>query len=58
MIAVPFVKASACGNDGTCDGVDLSEGTARIGALIEDVGPRSIFTFGPDGSGIVIRRTP
>jgi len=35
--------------DGTCHEVDDAEGTARIRALIEDVAPDSVLTFGPDG---------
>ncbi len=35
--------------DGTCAGVPHEEGVARIRAFIQDVGPRSVFTFGPDG---------
>src|SRR6266540_5852515 len=36
-------------HDGTCASVDLNEGNGRIQALIEEVEPRSVFTFGPDG---------
>lgn len=35
--------------DGTCASVEPEEGTRRIQSLIEDIGPRSVFTFGPDG---------
>src|SRR5439155_15969183 len=35
--------------DGTCAGVDPEEGTGRVAALMEEVGPDSILTFGPDG---------
>ena len=35
--------------DGTCAGVDPEEGIRRVQAIIEDVRPRSVFTFGPDG---------
>ncbi len=35
--------------DGTCASVDHAEGVARIRAIIEDVRPDSVFTFGPDG---------
>src|SRR5213595_2033893 len=35
--------------DGTCDRVEGAEGTARVRAIIEDVRPDSVFTFGPDG---------
>jgi LmbE family N-acetylglucosaminyl deacetylase len=35
--------------DGTCADVPREEGVARIRAFIEDVDPRSVFTFGPDG---------
>jgi LmbE family N-acetylglucosaminyl deacetylase len=36
-------------HDGTCDSVDLEEGIGRIQAVMEEVEPRSVFTFGPDG---------
>jgi LmbE family N-acetylglucosaminyl deacetylase len=36
-------------HDGTCDAVDPAVGTARIQAIIDDVRPDSILTFGPDG---------
>jgi len=36
-------------HDGTCASIDLDEGIGRIQALIEEVEPRSVFTFGPDG---------
>jgi LmbE family N-acetylglucosaminyl deacetylase len=35
--------------DGTCAEVDQVEGTGRIRVIIEEVQPRSVFTFGPDG---------
>ena len=35
--------------DATCHDVPLEEGTAKIQALIEDVRPDSVLTFGPDG---------
>lgn len=35
--------------DGTCDRVDRAEGVSRVRALIQDVRPDSVFTFGPDG---------
>jgi LmbE family N-acetylglucosaminyl deacetylase len=35
--------------DGTCASVDLEEGIARIQEVIEEVRPRSVLTFGPDG---------
>lgn len=35
--------------DGTCASVDPEEGTGRVQALMEEVEPRSVFTFGPDG---------
>src|SRR5439155_2453767 len=35
--------------DGTCADVDLEEGTRRVQEIIEDIRPRSVFSFGPDG---------
>ncbi len=35
--------------DGTCAAVDPGEGAARVRAIMEDVRPDSVFTFGPDG---------
>jgi len=35
--------------DGTCASVDLAEGVGRVRAVIEDVQPDSLLTFGPDG---------
>jgi LmbE family N-acetylglucosaminyl deacetylase len=35
--------------DGTCASVDPEEGASRIVAIMQDVRPRSVFTFGPDG---------
>ena len=35
--------------DGACASVDPAEGTARVQAIMEEVGPDSVFTFGPDG---------
>jgi LmbE family N-acetylglucosaminyl deacetylase len=35
--------------DGTCAQVDDSEGTARVAAIIAEVQPDDILTFGPDG---------
>jgi LmbE family N-acetylglucosaminyl deacetylase len=35
--------------DGTCKEVPFEEGVARVRSIIGDVGPRSVFTFGPDG---------
>ncbi|MGH2768453.1 MAG: PIG-L family deacetylase, partial [Actinomycetota bacterium] len=34
--------------DGTCASVDPEEGTERVRAVIEEVRPDSILTFGPD----------
>src|SRR5439155_3823374 len=36
-------------NDGTCDQVPFEEGVGRVKAIMVDVQPRSVFTFGPDG---------
>jgi LmbE family N-acetylglucosaminyl deacetylase len=36
-------------HDGTCALVDPDEGVGRIQALMDEVEPRSVFTFGPDG---------
>jgi LmbE family N-acetylglucosaminyl deacetylase len=36
-------------HDGRCKDVDDDEGAARIGALIEEIRPDTILTFGPDG---------
>jgi LmbE family N-acetylglucosaminyl deacetylase len=36
-------------HDGACDRVDPEEGTATVRAIIEEVQPRSVLTFGPDG---------
>ena len=35
--------------DGTCTGVPPEEGVGRVRSLMEEVSPRSVFTFGPDG---------
>jgi LmbE family N-acetylglucosaminyl deacetylase len=35
--------------DGTCAKVPMEEGVARIRAIVEEVEPRSVITFGPDG---------
>jgi len=35
--------------DGTCGSVDPEEGVARVAALMDEVRPDSLFTFGPDG---------
>src|SRR5712691_5051188 len=35
--------------DGTCAKVDPDEGRARVQAIMRDVRPDSVFTFGPDG---------
>jgi LmbE family N-acetylglucosaminyl deacetylase len=35
--------------DGTCALVDRDEGIGRIRGFIEDVGPDTVLTFGPDG---------
>lgn len=35
--------------DGGCDTVPLGEGTERVMALIEEVRPDTVLTFGPDG---------
>lgn len=36
-------------HDGACASVDPEEGAGRIQALMEEVQPRSVLTFGPDG---------
>jgi LmbE family N-acetylglucosaminyl deacetylase len=36
-------------HDGTCASVDRAEGTKRVEAIIREVEPDSVFTFGPDG---------
>ena len=35
--------------DGTCAAVDFEEGVGRIAAIIDDIRPDSVLTFGPDG---------
>jgi len=35
--------------DGTCETVDDSEGTAKVAAIILEVQPDTVLTFGPDG---------
>ncbi len=35
--------------DGTCADVPLEEGTAKVRAIMEEVAPDSVLTFGPDG---------
>lgn len=35
--------------DGTCKDVPMEEGVRRVRSIIEDVAPRSVLTFGPDG---------
>jgi len=35
--------------DGTCKDVPFEEGVERVQAIMGDVAPRSVFTFGPDG---------
>jgi LmbE family N-acetylglucosaminyl deacetylase len=35
--------------DGTCARVPREEGVARVRAIMDDIRPRSVFTFGPDG---------
>lgn len=35
--------------DGGCADVPLDEGAAKIRALIEEIGPDTVLTFGPDG---------
>lgn len=35
--------------DGTCDTVELEEGIERIQALMDEIKPQSVFTFGPEG---------
>jgi len=35
--------------DGTCDRVPFEEGVRRVEAIMGDIQPRSVFTFGPDG---------
>lgn len=35
--------------DGGCASVDRSEGTARVQAIIDEIEPDTILTFGPDG---------
>lgn len=36
-------------HDGTCKNVPFEEGVARVQAIMSQVMPRSVFTFGPDG---------
>jgi LmbE family N-acetylglucosaminyl deacetylase len=36
-------------HDGTCGDVDPEEGAARVQAIMEEVGPLTVLTFGPDG---------
>jgi LmbE family N-acetylglucosaminyl deacetylase len=35
--------------DGTCESVPKDEAVAKVLAIFEEVGPDSVFTFGPDG---------
>lgn len=35
--------------DGTCADVSAAEGTAQVRKIIEEIGPDTILTFGPDG---------
>ena len=35
--------------DGSCASVETAEGVAKVQAIMEDVRPDSVFTFGPDG---------
>lgn len=35
--------------DGTCASVESAEGVGRVEAIMEEVRPDSVFTFGPDG---------
>ncbi|HZK50217.1 MAG TPA: PIG-L family deacetylase [Actinomycetota bacterium] len=35
--------------DATCEAVDDSEGTAKVAAIIAEVQPDTVLTFGPDG---------
>lgn len=35
--------------DGACSSVDPEEATSKVVAVMEQVQPRSVFTFGPDG---------
>jgi LmbE family N-acetylglucosaminyl deacetylase len=35
--------------DGTCADVDPAQGVAEVAAIMRDVAPDSVFTFGPDG---------
>jgi LmbE family N-acetylglucosaminyl deacetylase len=35
--------------DGTCADVPFEEGVGRVRSILEDVKPRSVLTFGPDG---------
>lgn len=35
--------------DGTCDRVDIAEGGGRLAAIIDEVRPDTVVTFGPDG---------
>lgn len=35
--------------DGGCDTVDATEAAARVAAIIADVGPDTVLTFGPEG---------
>jgi LmbE family N-acetylglucosaminyl deacetylase len=36
-------------HDGTCASADPAEATRRVAAIIEEVQPASVLTFGPDG---------
>src|SRR5262249_61943970 len=35
--------------DGTCAGVDRAEAVGKVLAIMREVQPNSVFTFGPDG---------
>ena len=35
--------------DGTCKDVPSDEGVGRVRSIMEEISPRSVFTFGPDG---------
>ena len=35
--------------DGACGDVDLEEGVARVRAMVDEIRPRTVLTFGPDG---------
>ena len=35
--------------DGGCHGVDVAEAVSRVGAVLDEIGPDTVLTFGPDG---------